>query len=195
MRTETESPNGVRREALRQMLTRLRDETYEKVRDFRRDQQDEAQPPPADEMDAARSTADVETHASLIARAEERLRFIDAAIARAERGRYGICAECGDEIAIERLAAVPFAVYCVDCQGKRNRGRRWGEGTMIEPYDRQWTPPEEMEEPSGREYRHTGPEDEVAIHYDSPFGPESGEAGEPPAPKRRRGRPRKSDQR
>lgn len=191
MRTETNSSNGPRREALRQMLSRLRDETYEKVRDFRRDQQDDAQPAPADEMDLARSSADVETHASLIERAEERLRFIDAAIARAERGRYGVCAECGEEIAIERLTALPFALYCVDCQAKRNRTRRWGEGTMIPPYDRQWTVPEEMEEPSERGDRYsTGPEEEVAVHYDSPFGPETGEA---PVAKRRRGRPRKSD--
>lgn len=182
--------NGERREALHHMLGRLRDETYEKIREFRQDQRDEAQTVPADEMDLARSSADIETHASLIARAEQRLRFIDQAIARVEMGRYGICADCGDEIAFERLAAVPFAVLCVDCQRKTNRARQWGEGGTIRPYDQQWVIPEEMEEPTERGYRSTGPEENLAVHFDEPFGPE--QEGEGPPPKRRRGRPRKS---
>ncbi len=181
--------DGERRAALRQMLTRLRDETYEKVREFRLDQRDEAQTTPADEMDVARSSADLETHASLIARAEERLRFIDQALVRVEQGRYGICAECGDEIGMGRLSAVPFAVLCVDCQGKSNRFRKWGEGTTIRPYDRQWSIPEEMEEPGERTYAKTGPEEDTTIHFDEPFGPEEGEA---PPVKRKRGRPRKN---
>ncbi len=181
--------DGERQTALRQMLTRLRDETYEKVREFRLDQRDDVQPGPADEMDVARSSADIETHASLIARAEERLRFIDQALARVEQGRYGICAECGDEIGMQRLIAVPFAVLCVDCQRKTNRSRRWGEGATIRPYDQQWSIPEEMEEPGERTYAKTGPEEDVTVHLDEPFGPEEGEA---PPVKRKRGRPRKN---
>jgi hypothetical protein len=39
----------------------------------------------------------------------------------------------------------------VDCQGKRDhQGRRWGEGTMIPPYDHQWSVPEEMKQPRER---------------------------------------------
>lgn len=190
MRTLGSNGDGERPAALYQILARLRDETYERIREFRLDQRDEAQPAPADEMDVARSSADVETHASLIARAEERLRFIDQALARVEQGRYGICAECGEEIPLERLTAVPFAVLCVDCQRKTNRSRRWGEGATIRPYDHQWSIPEEMEEPGERTYRSTGPEDDVAIHLGEPFGPEEG--GEAPPAKRKRGRPRKN---
>ncbi len=189
MRTQVPvNGEGERQTALHHMLARLRDETYEKIREFRLDQREEAQTAPADEMDVARSSADVETHASLIARAEERLRFIDEALARVEQGRYGICADCGDEIGLERLIAVPFAVLCVDCQRKTNRARKWGEGTATRPYDRQWSLPEEMEEPGDRAYQKTGPEEDAPIHFDEPFGPEEGEA--PPA-KRKRGRPRK----
>lgn len=177
-----------RNEALRDLLVRLRDETYMRVKEFRRDQNEEAEPTPADDIDQARSTSDVETHAALIERAEDRLRLLDQALARLDNGTYGICAECGEEIPLERLKALPFAVYCVDCQEKLNRTRRWGAGGMIPPYDRQWSPPEDMEESDSREYRLELPEESPTIHYDEPFGPE--EPSEE-APRRRRGRPRK----
>jgi len=61
---------------------------------------------------------------------------------------------------------------------------------MLAPYDQQWTVPEEMEEPAEREYRSTGPEEEVAIHFERPFGPE--EPVQPaPARKRRSNSPKK----
>ncbi len=182
-----ELTNHDRRKMLREMLLRLRDETYEKVREFRRDQEQETEPVPADEMDLARSSADVEMHAGLIARQEEKLRFVDEALARLDAGKYGICLECGGPIPIERLIALPFAAYCVDCQHKRNHARRdWGAGVTIAPYDQQWTIPEEMEEPAERTYRSTGPEEEVPIRFNQPFGREEAEA-EPPRPRRRAG--------
>jgi len=33
---------------------------------------------------------------------------------------YGECEECGDPIATARLEAMPYAEFCVDCQGKRD---------------------------------------------------------------------------
>jgi RNA polymerase-binding transcription factor DksA len=157
---------------------------YGRVKELRGDQQQESEPSPADEIDLARTTSDVETHASLIAREEEKLRFVDEALARLETGIYGKCLECRMAIPIERLNVLPFAAYCVECQEKRNRSRRgWGEGTTLAPYDQQWTVPEEMEEPAEREYTSTGPEEEVAIHYERPFGPEQPVQ---PAPARKR---------
>ncbi len=188
MRTQVPAnEQGERQTALYQMLARLREETYEKICEYRLDQRDESETAPADEMDVARSSADIETHASLIARAEERLRFIDEAMGRIEQGVYGICAGCGDEIGVQRLSAVPFAVLCIDCQSKTNRSRKWGEGTAVRPYDRQWSMPEEMEVAGDRNYAKAGPEDDLSIHFDEPFGPEQGEA----PVKRKRGRPRK----
>jgi DnaK suppressor protein len=138
-----------RRSVLLTMLTMLRDETYERVHELRREQGEDTEPGPGDEMDRARASIDVETHASLIARAEERLRYIDEATARAEKGRYGVCAGCSEPIPLERLRALPFAVYCVTCQQKRRSTdvHGWSDGTTIQPYDQQWTLPEEMEEP------------------------------------------------
>jgi DnaK suppressor protein len=139
-----------RRAALREMLTRLRDEVYVRVKELRTDQEQESEPNPGDSMEQARASADIETHASLIGLAEQKLKLFDEAIECVQRGAYGICADCGDDIAVERLKAVPFALYCLNCQAKRPTGAPPG-GAMIAPYDHQWTLPEEMRQP--REYR------------------------------------------
>ena len=54
----------------------------------------------------------------------ETLRQIDAALDRLDAGRYGRCAECGEEIAASRLKALPFAVRCLDCQEARESDER-----------------------------------------------------------------------
>lgn len=42
-------------------------------------------------------------------------RQIRAALARIENGTYGTCANCGEAIPEERLAARPIATRCVKC--------------------------------------------------------------------------------
>ncbi len=44
------------------------------------------------------------------------IRKIDLALKRLDEGNYGICEECGDEISMERLKVIPFALLCRDCQ-------------------------------------------------------------------------------
>lgn len=132
--------------ALRAILNHERNQALARVREYRRDQEDEITPPPGDEMDVARSLADIETHASLIERVEDRLKAIDFAFDRLSRDRYGICAQCDEEIPLERLKALPFAGYCVDCQQKRNHLTRSGKTWIDEPFIRRWDLPEEMTE-------------------------------------------------
>jgi len=43
------------------------------------------------------------------------IRMIDAALDRIERGEFGICVACGEEIAPGRLDLVPHAARCRDC--------------------------------------------------------------------------------
>jgi len=40
---------------------------------------------------------------------------IDAALARIEDGTYGTCTNCGNEIAVARMEAQPWASLCIDC--------------------------------------------------------------------------------
>jgi DnaK suppressor protein len=49
------------------------------------------------------------------------LRNIRLALGRAARGTYGVCLHCEEEILPRRLAAVPWAAYCIVCQEKIDR--------------------------------------------------------------------------
>jgi len=184
---------GARRiDALKKLLAKERTEALARVKELLREQAGSGAPPPADEMDVARSLAEVETHAALFERAQERLGAIDAAIARLGAGVYGTCARCGDEIPLARLHAVPFAQYCVDCQHEVNNEARSGQGGLARPFGSRWSAPEEI---SGSEDsdEHPDPvrtaEDDVQV--DSAFGPDEEELEATGVEKRRRGRPPK----
>jgi DnaK suppressor protein len=56
-------------------------------------------------------TVDVSTFKAVNAR----LRQIDEAIARHQAGQYGICENCGREIDIARLEAIPYTPFCLHC--------------------------------------------------------------------------------
>ena len=49
----------------------------------------------------------------------ETLQKIDIALRKFDEGTYGTCDECGDEISVERLMIMPFAIMCRDCQEER----------------------------------------------------------------------------
>jgi DnaK suppressor protein len=44
------------------------------------------------------------------------LRKVRAALARIEKGSFGTCLHCDEEISPKRLKAVPWAPYCIRCQ-------------------------------------------------------------------------------
>lgn len=50
------------------------------------------------------------------------LELIDEALERLEEEEYGICQNCEKEISPKRLAAIPWARYCLDCQEMREQG-------------------------------------------------------------------------
>lgn len=174
----TQLQTDEREQILRDLLNHERNLALARVREYRIAQEEEATPPPSDELDAARALADVETHASLIEQAEDRLRRIDFAFNLMEQGRYGVCAQCGEEVPLARLKVVPFAAYCVDCQEKRNHLRRLGKGNIDEPFAHRWDLPEEMAEST-----ETSHDEFVPI---SEEGPAEAESGLPAFRKRRR---------
>jgi DnaK suppressor protein len=47
---------------------------------------------------------------------EVRLKQIDASLQAMERGKYGLCRNCGEQVGLARLEALPEAPFCVDCQ-------------------------------------------------------------------------------
>ena len=61
---------------------------------------------------------------ALIQMKAETLQKINEALARLEEGKYGYCYECGDDIAEQRLRALPFAVRCKDCEEAREQAEQ-----------------------------------------------------------------------
>ncbi len=50
---------------------------------------------------------------------KDTLQKIDEALLKLDEGTYGICEDCGETISEKRLKILPFAIYCIDCQERR----------------------------------------------------------------------------
>jgi RNA polymerase-binding transcription factor DksA len=44
---------------------------------------------------------------------------IEQALRRIDEGRYGICQACGGPMGMQRIRAIPEALFCVSCSGHR----------------------------------------------------------------------------
>jgi RNA polymerase-binding transcription factor len=66
--------------------------------------------------ETATATLDREIDYTLEENSEHVLSEIEGALVRIEEGTYGTCVNCGKPIAEERLAAIPWATYCIDCK-------------------------------------------------------------------------------
>jgi DnaK suppressor protein len=69
-----------------------------------------------DTYDLASEERTREINLILSDRDREKLQAIEEALERIRTGTYGICDMCEEEIAPERLEALPFTRLCVSCQ-------------------------------------------------------------------------------
>lgn len=76
---------------------------------------------PADIGDQSVGDALADLNLAIVDRHVREIRDIEAAHSRLREGRYGICADCGDDIAEARLRAWPTAERCQACQQHRER--------------------------------------------------------------------------
>ena len=104
---------------LRQMFEsyrgRLLAEIASKLRETRDEPRDEYS---GDMLDRGERFHEEDLQYTLLGMKTETIQRIDEALERLAEGEYGFCAECGDEISEQRLAAMPFAVRCFECQGQ-----------------------------------------------------------------------------
>lgn len=56
-----------------------------------------------------------ERNLALRGNAADLLAQVEAALRRLDEGTYGICQNCGREINPERLEALPYTAYCIEC--------------------------------------------------------------------------------
>ncbi len=66
--------------------------------------------------DYATETFEREKDLALDRNVDDLIANIDRALGKIEAGTYGICDRCEREISRERLKALPYATFCIDCQ-------------------------------------------------------------------------------
>lgn len=89
----------------------------------------------ADALDEVQHAAERELAIRNLDRESGLLRQVKGGLARIDDGSYGICVHCEEDINPKRLAAVPWAQYCISCQelaDRRNREDDSDEGVFEE---------------------------------------------------------------
>ncbi|MFJ8063503.1 TraR/DksA C4-type zinc finger protein [Psychrobacillus sp. NPDC096426] len=100
--------------------------------------------------DNATDLADKHTRLALRKHYEEEIEDIKEALAAIDEGTYGVCSECGKEIPMERLEAVPTTTTCVEhAQQEVNEEIRPVEESLLNSTTDQ---PVEDEDPRLRDY-------------------------------------------
>jgi DnaK suppressor protein len=69
-----------------------------------------------DMIDRMQSMAHRDKTAAMLSRLSSTLAEIDRALRAISEGEYGVCADCGEPIALKRLQVMPWATYCLPCQ-------------------------------------------------------------------------------
>lgn len=75
-----------------------------------------------DPVDLAVSNYSKNVQLALSENESRQLDLVNEAIERIDGKEYGVCQNCEEEINPKRLAAVPWARYCLDCQELREQG-------------------------------------------------------------------------
>ena len=70
----------------------------------------------SEEADNADALSDYDRTQAEVTETRSTLEQVNAALARLDAGKYGVCARCGKEIDARRLSALPYATLCLPCQ-------------------------------------------------------------------------------
>ena len=120
MNTHGRGMTEARFDELRHMLEERRDELAGAVKDKIRDVRADATRSGGHRLTDVNGMPEADIHEdiefALLQMKTETLTKINAALERLAEGTYGFCYECGDEIAGQRLRALPFAARCLDCE-------------------------------------------------------------------------------
>ncbi len=134
MATTTIDTTADRYEELKRILEERRrkmtSEVHARMRDVRFEGGRATMQGVLDEVESSEADIQDEIEFALIQMKSETLSKIDEALQRLEVGAYGNCFECGNEIAEQRLRALPFAVRCRVCEEAQEQAAR--ERTLAE---------------------------------------------------------------
>ncbi|HEY1950541.1 MAG TPA: TraR/DksA C4-type zinc finger protein [Bryobacteraceae bacterium] len=83
----------------------------------------------ADALDEVQHASERELAIRNLDRESNLLRNVRAALRRIDDGSFGTCLHCEEEISPKRVAAVPWAPFCIQCQEQADRAQE--EGTEV----------------------------------------------------------------
>lgn len=123
--TKTKKPGKRLVNTLRKQLEAEREELLTQAASLEADAADESwkEPRSDDDAETGSATFERERTMSLARNARQTIVQIDRALERMDAGSYGLCVNCGQPIAHERLEALPQALDCLDCRRKAERFR------------------------------------------------------------------------
>jgi DnaK suppressor protein len=73
---------------------------------------------PDDEVALATESVTTDMTVATLERERRTLEEVESALARLQKGSYGLCAFCGEPIADARLEALPWARLCIHCAAR-----------------------------------------------------------------------------
>lgn len=110
---------GELRRLLEDRRREIMSQVHEKIKGVRTESSGKKMSEVYDAGESSESDIQEDIEFALIQMKTETLSRINEALVRLDEGAYGNCFECGDEIAPQRLRALPFAVRCKDCEQAR----------------------------------------------------------------------------
>ena len=81
-----------------------------------------------DALDEVQHAAERELAIRNLDRESNLLRNVRGALRRIDEGNFGVCLHCEEDISAKRLAAVPWAPFCIRCQEIADRNQA-GDGS------------------------------------------------------------------
>jgi DnaK suppressor protein len=107
---------------LRSRLEQQRQEILDLYKQDLRAGQESADDGTEDIVDRANNSYNRELMFSISDSERQMLFQVEDALRRMDEGVYGRCSNCGRSISLQRLEAVPWARYCIDCQELSEKG-------------------------------------------------------------------------
>ncbi len=98
-----------------QRLQHMRASIVERKQKLARHVEHREEPLPQDFAEQAVEMGNDETMVALERELAMELKDIDLALARLQKGTYGSCVTCGEDIHPDRLKALPAAAMCIRC--------------------------------------------------------------------------------
>ncbi|MDR2427307.1 MAG: TraR/DksA family transcriptional regulator [Endomicrobium sp.] len=106
----------------KKLLTQRRTEILNKVNAQK--ERDDSDIIVGDEIDTASQNSEKEMYFELAAADKITLNDVNDALAKIEKSIYGKCECCGQEIPLERIKAIPWVRYCIQCQEEAERPKK-----------------------------------------------------------------------